>query len=399
VLGSSLDYRATLSQVARLVVPRHADWCVVHIVGEDGALQQLEVAHADSAKLKFAEELNRRYPPDPNAAGGVRAVVNTGRSEYMSSIPQSLLLAGARDEEHARLIRELALQSYMIVPLLAAISLVWAESGRRYGPEDVAFIEELARRAALAIDNARLYGDVQKSNAELERRVAERTAELQQLSAHLQTAREEERADIARELHDDLAQNLAVMKMGLYDLTKRVSRDLPEGHPLRGVLLERFDGITQTLDQSVRTVRSLVAELRLDILDELGLRDSFARQVEQFHERTGIAADFTSDLPAVEWDRMRSLALYRVLQESLSNVANHAHATQAQVRLTARDDRVLLEVRDNGHGISAADLRKANHFGIRGMRERIALLGGDINIRSAPGQGTVVEVRAPLAAA
>ena len=193
VLASSLDYRATLAQVAHLLVPRHGDWCALHIISEDGTPQQLEVAHSDPAKLPLVEELNRRFPTDPLVPGGLQHVIEQASSEYMSEVPQTFLLATARDAEHERLLSALGLISYMIVPLVArdkvlgAISLATAESGRHYDAADVALIEELAQRAALAIDNARLYGEARQTNAELEARVQKRTAQLQAANALLET--------------------------------------------------------------------------------------------------------------------------------------------------------------------------------------------------------------------
>src|SRR5215210_361445 len=164
-LSSSLDYRATLARVARLAVPHLADWCVVDILEEDGSLERLAVAHQDPEKVALVHELQERYPPDLDAPRGVGQVSRTGRSELVPEIPESLLEEAARDAEHREILRGLGLKSYMIVPLVArgrtlgAISLVSAESGWRYGQTDLDLAEELARRAGLAVDNARLYRD------------------------------------------------------------------------------------------------------------------------------------------------------------------------------------------------------------------------------------------------
>src|ERR671921_889730 len=162
-LSSSLDYRATLARVARLAVPYLADWCVVDILEEDGSFHRLAMTHQDQERVALAGELEERYPPDPDALRGVAQVLRTGQSELVSEIPESLVEEAARDAEHREILRRLGLKSYMIVPLVArgrtlgAISLVSAESGQRYGPAELELAEELARRAALAVDNARLY--------------------------------------------------------------------------------------------------------------------------------------------------------------------------------------------------------------------------------------------------
>jgi PAS domain S-box-containing protein len=164
-LSSSLDYRTTLSRMARLAVPYLADWCVVDILEEDGSLDRLAMAHQDAEKVALARELEKRYPPVPDSPRGVAQVVRTGQSELVSEISESLVEEAARDAEHREILRRLGLKSYVIVPLIArgrtlgAISLVSAESGQRYGPAELKLAEELARRAALAVDNARLYRD------------------------------------------------------------------------------------------------------------------------------------------------------------------------------------------------------------------------------------------------
>jgi PAS domain S-box-containing protein len=175
ILSSSLDYRETLASVARLAVPRLADWCVVDVVEEDGSLQRLAAEHQDPEKIALASLVQERYPPDPEAPYGAENVIRTGVSELVSEIPESSLDDIARDEEHRALMRELGLKSYMIVPLaargrmLGVISFVAAESGRRYGDEDLELAEDLARRAALAVDNARLYEEAKNELAERER--------------------------------------------------------------------------------------------------------------------------------------------------------------------------------------------------------------------------------------
>ncbi|MDQ3942268.1 MAG: PAS domain S-box protein, partial [Actinomycetota bacterium] len=174
VLSSSLDYRTTLESVAYLAVPTLADWCVVDILAEDGSLERLAVAHPDPKKVALAYELQERYPPDPDAPRGVHNVLRTGEPEMMEEIPEQMLDEATRDEEQRQMLKELGLRSYMVVPLVArgrslgAISLVTAESGRRYRETDVEMAQEVARRAALAVDNARLYEDAQREIAERE---------------------------------------------------------------------------------------------------------------------------------------------------------------------------------------------------------------------------------------
>ncbi len=158
-LVSSIDYEATLQTVTRLAVPTLADWCGVDLA-EGGETRQVAVAHVDPNKVEFARELGRRYPPDPNATTGVPQVIRTGNSALYPEIPASLIEAGARDPEHLRMLRELRLESAMAVPLrsrgriFGAMTFIYADSGRRYTEDDLAFAEDFARRAAMAIENA-----------------------------------------------------------------------------------------------------------------------------------------------------------------------------------------------------------------------------------------------------
>lgn len=161
--SSTLDYEATLEALTRLVVPRLADWCSVELLDEEGLTRQVSVAHVDPAKVRYAQELRQRYPPRPEDPHGVLEVIRTGQGEFLPDIPDELLVAGARDAEHLRIARELGLRSAMVVPLtargrtLGALSLVNAESRRRFVREDFTLAEQLAARAALAVDTARLY--------------------------------------------------------------------------------------------------------------------------------------------------------------------------------------------------------------------------------------------------
>jgi PAS domain S-box-containing protein len=168
VLASSLDYPTRLASIARQAVPRLADWCAVRLLNENGTLQQVALTHIDPAKIALAQELDRRYPTDPNAASGVYKVARTGTKEFYPEITDAMLVAAAQDADHLAVMRKLAFTSAINVPLLTngrtlgVLTLVSAESGYHYTEDDLAMAEDLANRAASAIDNARLYYDVQE---------------------------------------------------------------------------------------------------------------------------------------------------------------------------------------------------------------------------------------------
>jgi PAS domain S-box-containing protein len=165
--AQSLDYRKTLGQVAELAAGAVADWCAVHLVDLDGTVSEVAVAHSDPAKMTFARELHERYPPDPGEASGVAAVIRTGQPELVPEISEELLDRIARDELHGQLLRQLELRSYMCVPLkgrdrvLGALTFISTDSERLFGRDELIFAEELARRAASAIENARLYREAE----------------------------------------------------------------------------------------------------------------------------------------------------------------------------------------------------------------------------------------------
>ena len=216
----------------------------------------------------------------------------------------------------------------------------------------------------------------------------EMNRQLRSLSASLQEVREQERTRIAMELHDDLGQQLTGLKLELSWLGGR----LKEG---RRATPEEVGAMRQLLDTAIASVRRIATDLRPPILDDLGFGEAVKWQTEEFAKRSGL--DITLDLQAqalVE-DDLVATALFRIVQESLTNVARHAGATQVKVSLTADESNLLLTVSDNGAGI-AADARTGNGIGLVSMRERATALGGKFNIAGVPGAGTTIAVTLPL---
>ena len=421
LLGSSLDYETTLASIARLAVPRIADWCAVHLLAEDGTIRQLVIAHIDPAQVERAHELLRRYPPDPNATTGVRNVIRAGQLEFVEHVTDEQLAAAARDPEHLELLRAVGLESYMIVPLtvrkrtFGAISFVSAESGRRFSTDELALARDLANRAALSVENARLFLELQKANEDLERRVIQRTVELQaankkleegiaerqrvlaqlrQLAAHLQSAREEERTRVAREIHDELGQVLTAVKMDLALLARNLSARGKQA-TIDSILTE-INTTSHLVDESIVKMREIIRELRPEILDHLGLKAAIEWQAQEFQSRMGIACQFISDDEEIPLDLDRSTAVFRILQETLTNVARHAHATRVEIKLEKQDTQLILQVRDNGQGITENEIANQKSFGILGMRERALVFGGEVDFQGEPGKGTIVRARIPL---
>jgi PAS domain S-box-containing protein len=213
--------------------------------------------------------------------------------------------------------------------------------------------------------------------------------ELRSLSAHIQSAREEERGNIAREIHDELGQVLSKLKLDLSWLKKRL---VPEQKPL----LEKTDKMSDLVDSTIKTVQRISSELRPGVLDYLGLAEAIEWQLKEFRERTGMActARISPEL-AVE-DKDVSTTVFRILQETLTNIIRHAKASRVEVELKNEDNSLTLEIRDNGEGIAREDISDPASFGIMSMRERARHLGGAVLITGEPGKGTTVLVRIPL---
>jgi signal transduction histidine kinase len=410
VLAASLDATSRLANIAQVVVPLLADWCVIHITEEGEPIQPVAVAHADPQKLAVVDDMLRRHPPDPDAPPGAAHVLRTGRPEFYPQPSEELLAAIARDAGQIELVRSLGVKSAMIVPLvtrghtLGTITLVVsAESGRHYTEADLALAEDLARRAALAVDNARLYAEARELNAELEERVAQRTAELQEaitqlensraqlllLAQHEQTRREDDRTRMAREIHDELGQALTGLKMDLAWLQKHSG-------PTQHAVLQKFRDMSDLVDTTIQDVRRIATELRPGMLDDLGLVPAMEWQLQEFQKRSGIACRFTSSLEEVALNAEETTVLFRILQETLTNVARHASATSVQVSLDEDQGYVRLRVQDNGRGITDGEVSGSRSFGLLGMRERVLLRSGEFSIHGTPGQGTTVVIKLPL---
>jgi PAS domain S-box-containing protein len=193
ILNRSLDYRETLNDLARMVVPDLGDWCGVEIAGDDGRLHQLAVAHVDPEKVKWGIELNRRYPTPMDSATGAYNVLRTGEPELYPEVSDELLAASAIDAEHLRLMRELGIKSVILVPLkaldrpLGVITLISTESSRRYTARDVALATELAHRAAMAVENARLHAEAVEAKGQAEEANRTKTEFLATMSHELRT--------------------------------------------------------------------------------------------------------------------------------------------------------------------------------------------------------------------
>jgi signal transduction histidine kinase len=218
--------------------------------------------------------------------------------------------------------------------------------------------------------------------------------QLRALAARLQAVREEERKLIARDIHDELGQSLTAFKLGLSWIRGRLESD----DASKRQALQKISEMTGLVDATFKTVRKLCTELRPEILDGLGLSAAIEWQAHEFSRRTGIRCAVTTQADGLTLDPDQTTAAFRIFQEILTNVARHSHASRVNVRLESTGKEVILEASDNGRGIRENEIDGTKSLGLVGMRERALLLGGALQLRGAPGKGTIVTVRLPQAA-
>lgn len=354
ILASSLEYEQTLRTVAELAVPHIADWCAVQILDEDGNIRELAVAHADPGKLDMARELQRRYPPNDEDSG-IRQVVRTGQPAIYPEISDEMLAATAHDEEHLALMRQLGLRSIIVVPLIArdralgAITLVSAESGRRFGDHDVALAENLAHRAALAVDNAFLMTQraaaeetVRAINAELEQRVHDRTIQLAASNAELEA--------FAYSVSHDLRAPLRGMDGFSTVLADRYADALDDrGRRYLGHIRDAAQEMGQLIDALLRLARLTRGEMHWKPVNLSSLARSIVEGLRRGEPERGVEISIADGL-MVTGDEQ----LLRVLLENLLGNAWKFSRGREQATITfgveVIGDEDVYVVRDNGAG-------------------------------------------------
>jgi PAS domain S-box-containing protein len=212
--------------------------------------------------------------------------------------------------------------------------------------------------------------------------------DLARFATEASAIREQEKTRVARELHDELAQSLTALKMDATWLRDHVTRD-PAGAQ------SKIAGMLAMLDASVAATRRIAADLRPLVLDDLGLVPALEWLVQNFTQRHGVTCAMDVD-ESLQLQEPHATAAFRIVQESLANVAKHAHARQAWIRVAREGGQVVLQVRDDGAGFDPRATRKPESLGLMGLRERAQLLEGTVHIESAPGQGTIMRARIPL---
>jgi signal transduction histidine kinase len=210
--------------------------------------------------------------------------------------------------------------------------------------------------------------------------------DIRRLASHSEKIREEERIAIAREIHDELGQQLTVLKMDVSWLNKNLSFT-------NDTQMLRMRDLLQTIDNTIKSVRRISSELRPSVLDDLGLIAALEWLLKDFEKRSGIKTKFSSDINELNIDLNTKTALFRVFQETITNVARHAQASEVIASLKIENEKLLITVKDNGKGFVINTIGDKKTLGILGIKERIGLINGEFKIDSTPGEGTTIEIK------
>jgi signal transduction histidine kinase len=394
ILGESVDYAATLSRVAEICVPQLADWCVVDVLEGTAGIHRLAVANVDPQKSALAEEMRSRWPPDLES-GAIHRMLQERRPVHLADMTPDLLAAAARDDEHLALLRRIGIRSVLVVPMLArgeivgALSLLQAESERRFGREDIELSEELGRRAGEAVDVARLLFEA--------REIARNRDEFLAVASH------------------DMRTPLAAVR-GYAQLGRRqIATGEPDLVKLDGWLAE-IDGVVGRLDKLVGEMldTSLIhggrdVPLKTTRTDLRQLGEELLERLRPLSPQHRFVLDAPEQGPAGEWDPDR---LERVLQNLLDNAIKFSpDGGEIRLRIGAEDEIAYAAVSDQGVGIPAAERElifsaryrgmnaggiTGTGIGLAGSRRLVEQMGGMLTVDSRVGAGSTFSVRLPL---
>lgn len=397
-LAAVVDYESTLQKVAALAVPHFADWSAVDIAQPDGSLRRLAVVHRDPDQVRVAQELARRYPPDLDAAGGIGFVFRSGQPEIMTHLTDEMLVKGAVDDEHLRLMRALRLRSYICVPLvvtgktLGVLTFATSESGRSYTDADLTLADDLAHRAAIAVENARLYHELREADR----------------------LKDEFLAMLAHELRNPLAP----VRNAIYIL-KQPSTTSGLNEQVLDIAERQVDHMARLLDDllDVSRISRGRIELRLEPVDLVSVIGRTVEAVRPFIESR--RHELTISLPSAPlWTQADATRLEQVLTNLLNNAAKYTDPG-GHIRLSAEreSDYIALRVRDTGIGLAPDMLPRIFHLFVQAQRRLdraqggvgigltlvkrlVELHGGTVEAHSAGiGRGSEFIVRLPAIAA
>jgi len=392
ILASTLDYEKTLNAVARLAVGEIADWCGVDLVDDTGTIQQVVVAHKDEAKVKWAKELNKRFPPNYEAPTGVGNVIRTGEPQLYPEISDAMIVAAARGPEHLEIMRELRIRSALIVPMIArgktlgALTIISSRDDRLYGEADLALTTELATRAAMAIDNAQLYrGALAASDAK---------------SAFLAT--------MSHELRTPLNAIIGYESL----LSEQIAGKLNDSQ------VAQLSRIRASADHLLGLIDEVLTFSRLEARKEIVQREEL-----ELHAVVAAAVTMVTPLAEAKGLKLRDettdgrvlsdgVKVRQILLNLLSNAIKFSDDGEIVLRSKQDADTVTISVVDTGIGISPENLesifdpfwqveqRSTRRAGGTGLglsvsRSLARLLGGDVTVQSKPKGGSTFNLVLP----
>jgi len=310
--------------------------------------------------------------------------------ELEESAPDIILLDYALPDFDGFTALQMAQEKYPDIPFIFVTGTLGEEvviEMLKSGATDYVLKTRLSRLVP-AVQRAMREAGERAERRRAQERLKKSHEQLRALSVYLQHVREDERIRISRQVHDELGQALTGLKMDLYWLASRLPKQLR-------AVREKTKTMSAHIDSTIQTVRRISTELRPGILDDLGLVPALEWQAAEFQKRNGIKCEVISEVAEPILEEELNTAFFRIFQESLTNVVRHANARRVDVRLWEQDGNLLMEIRDDGRGISESDWTNTRSIGVLGMRERASLLGGELTITGVPEQGTTVRVRIP----
>jgi signal transduction histidine kinase len=343
----------------------------------DAERRSKEIATAVGAKLSELQEVLKLYQNGRADAGRELMMTDIGRDQMEQIRRRSAELLA---DENARIalgtgqVYDTLMLSRIGVSGMTLLSLL-------------VFVLFVRKSRALDQQRAEQQEEMRAERDRLEVEVQRRTAELTQLARHLQTAREDERARLARDLHDELGALLTAAKLDVARMRPKLQAEAPD-------LMQRLNHLTETLNSGIALKRRIIEDLRPSTLDQLGLVPALEILCRETAERLGVPIQLELD-PAVQLPASAQLTAFRLVQEALTNMAKYAHATQATVSLKREYAQALVSVSDNGQGFDPACMTLGSH-GLLGMRFRVEAERGQLQLRSAPGLGTEIRAWLPL---
>ena len=415
ILSSSLEYEKTVQSVADLLVPRLADWCAVDVVDAPDRIKRIAVAHVDPAKVAWADELNERYPVRLSEPIGLGNVLRTGKPELYADITDEMLVAGARDEEHLRITRELGIRGVIYTPIFSrgevvgVMTLVSAESGRRYTDADVTLAQELARRAGTAIGKARLYREAVRAREEAE--------QLRRAAEEANRAKGQFLAHMSHELRTPLnaiGGYAQLLQIGVHgpvnaaqdEALERIQRSQRHLLGLINDVLNfaKLEAGHVGYHISVVKIADCVCGLETLVAPQLAAKSLT-------YECVPVPPELAARADA---DKLQQIML-NLLSNSIKFTPSGGHV---RVSALALGDAVTILVADTGIGIPAdrfdaifepfvqlgrsttggtAIGQDGTGLGLAISRDLARAMGGDLTVRSTPGEGSIFELRIPRA--